>query len=102
MSANIATEASSAEEKNTIDPRNKLNDLNTTEWVARTVSIVVQKGLGRDSKEAHFEKLHPAPFSFQDVARFIEFFTKAGQMVLDPFAGVGSTMKASALLGRNS
>lgn len=85
-----------------VDPRNGLNDLGATEWVARTVSVLTQKGLGKGSEEAKFEKLHPAPFSFQDVSRFIEFFTKADHIVLDPFAGVGSTLKASALLGRRS
>jgi DNA modification methylase len=91
-----------SDELQVLDPRNKLNDLSTTEWVARTVSVFAQKGLGESSKEARFEKLHPAPFSFQDISRFIEFFTKAGQTVLDPFVGVASTLKASALLGRNS
>jgi len=44
--------------------------------------------------------LHPAPFSFQDIARLIRFFTKAGETVLDPFVGVGSALKAAAVEGR--
>src|SRR5436853_1710872 len=83
-------------------PRNKLNDLTASEWVARTVSVFVQRGLGSRSEEAYFEKLHPAPFSFTDVTRFVEFFTKSGGNVLDPFGGVGSTSKAAALLNRRS
>jgi DNA modification methylase len=83
-------------------PRNKLNDLTASEWVARTVSVFVQRGLGSKSEEAYFEKLHPAPFSFTDVTRFIEFFTKKNGQVLDPFGGIGSTSKAAALLGRRS
>lgn len=83
-----------------IDPRNKLNELTAKEWIASTVSVFTQKGLGRGSKEAEFEKLHPAPFSFTDVSRFVSFFTKSGGNVLDPFGGVASTAKASALLGR--
>ena len=63
---------------------------------------MVQKGLGKGSKDALIERQHPAPFSYQDVARFIEFFTKQGECVLDPFCGVGSTMKACAVSGRNS
>lgn len=85
-----------------IDPRNKLNDLTASEWITRTVSVMVQKGLGKGSKEAQIERQHPAPFSYQDVARFIEFFTKRGETVLDPFSGVGSTSKAAASVGRNS
>lgn len=85
-----------------VHPRNALNDLTAKEWITRTVSVFVQKGLGKNSEEAKYEKLHPAPFSFQDVGRFIEFFTKRGNLVLDPFAGVGSTLKAAALLERRS
>ena len=85
-----------------VHPRNNLNDLTAKEWITRTVSVFVQKGLGKNSEEAKYEKLHPAPFSFQDVSRFIEFFTKKGDLVLDPFVGVGSTLKAAALLERRS
>lgn len=83
-----------------VHPKNKLNELTAAEWITRTVSVFVQKGLGSGSKEAKFEKLHPAPYSFTDVTRFIEFFTKSGGSVLDPFGGVASTAKASALLNR--
>ncbi|MFO8079095.1 MAG: DNA methyltransferase [Armatimonadota bacterium] len=37
---------------------------------------------------------HPATFSERDIARLIRFFTKSGQMVLDPFVGSGSTLLA--------
>lgn len=83
-----------------VHPKNKMNDLNATEWISRTVSVFTQKGLGKNSEEAKFEKLHPAPFSFTDVTRFVEMFTKKGGKVLDPFGGIGSTAKAAALLGR--
>jgi DNA modification methylase len=83
-----------------VHPKNKLNELNASEWISRTVSVFVQKGLGKNSDEAFYEKLHPAPYSFTDVMRFIEFFTKSGGKVLDPFGGVGSTAKAAARLGR--
>jgi len=82
-------------------PVNQLNDLTATQWIQETVSVFVQKGLGAGSKEAQIEKQHPAPFSFQDVARLITFFTKEGGLVLDPFSGVGSTLKACALNNRN-
>lgn len=85
-----------------VHPRNKLNDLNASEWISRTVSVFVQRGLGSKSDEASFEKLHPAPFSFTDVSRYVEFFTKRGGNVLDPFGGVASTAKAATLLGRES
>ncbi|MCT7515026.1 site-specific DNA-methyltransferase [Aliarcobacter cryaerophilus] len=87
------------EEKPT-DPRNKLNDLNGKSWIPETKSFVYQKGLGSKHPHAQIEKQHPAPFSFQDIERLILFFTKSGDTVLDPFSGVGSTIKAAAINNR--
>lgn len=85
----------------TRDSRNRLNDLSAKEWIAETVSVWTQRGLGKGHHEAKIEREHPAPFSFQDVARLVRFFTKMDQQVLDPFVGVGSTLKAAALEGRH-
>ncbi len=79
---------------------NKLNDLTAKEWLPETISVFVQKGLGAGHKNARIEKMHPAPYSFQDVARLIRFFTKKNDTVFDPFLGVGSTLKAAAIEGR--
>lgn len=76
------------------DLSNSLNDLTAKEWLPETVTVFSQKGLGAGNKEARIERMHPAPYSFQDVARHIRFFTKRGEKVLDPFVGVGSTLKA--------
>jgi len=81
-------------------PVNRLNDLSAKEWVPETVSVWIQRGLGQGHDHAQIERQHPAPFSFQDVARLIRFFSKTGELVLDPFVGVGSTLKAAALEGR--
>lgn len=81
-------------------PVNNLNDLGAKEWIPETVSVWIQRGLGKGHEHAQIERQHPAPFSFQDVARLIRFFTKAGETVLDPFVGVGSTLKAAAIEGR--
>lgn len=83
-----------------IDPRNKLNALTSVEWIPETVSVWTQRGLGAGHPDARIERQHPAPFSFTDVARLVKFFSKPGDVVLDPFAGVGSTLKACALEGR--
>lgn len=80
---------------------NHFNDLSASEWIQETISVFVQKGLGANHKDAQIEREHPAPFSFQDVARLIRFFTRSGQTVLDPFCGVASTLKAAALNNRN-
>ena len=79
---------------------NKLNDLSAAEWIPETISVYVQKGLGAGHEEAKIERQHPAPYSFQDVGRLIRFFTKSGDLVLDPFNGVGSTLKACAVNNR--
>lgn len=84
----------------TVDPRNSLNDLTGKEWLPETKSFFYQKGLGANHPEAQIEKLHPAPYSFQDIGHLVKFFTKAGMDVLDPFGGVGSTAKACEVNGR--
>ena len=89
------------DEVKTVDPRNTLNDLTSTEWIPETVSVWNQRGLGANHPDAKIEKLHPAPFSFTDVSRLVRFFTKSGHVVLDPFVGIGSTLKACSLEGRN-
>jgi DNA modification methylase len=83
-----------------VSPRNQLNDLTGREWIAETKSVWFQKGLGAGHPHAEIERLHPAPFSFQDVCRIIRFFTKERGRVLDPFLGVGSTLKACAVCRR--
>lgn len=83
-----------------VDPRNKLNALTSKEWIPETVSVWTQRGLGAGHPDAQIERQHPAPFSFTDVSRLVRFFSKPGETVLDPFVGVGSTLKACALEGR--
>jgi DNA modification methylase len=83
-----------------VDPRNALNALTSTEWIPETVSVWTQRGLGAGHADAQIERQHPAPFSFTDVARLVRFFSKPNDRVLDPFAGIGSTLKACALEGR--
>jgi DNA modification methylase len=80
--------------------RNTLNDLSARDWVRRTKSVMFQRGLGPDHPESEFERRHPCPFSYQDAGELITFFTRHGDKVLDPFVGVGSTLKACALSGR--
>lgn len=94
------TEAETEKDPGKYDKRNKLNDLTGKKWMPETKSFWYQKGLGKSHPHAQIEKQHPAPFSFQDVGRLVNFFTNKGDIVLDPFSGVGSTIKAAALNGR--
>lgn len=80
-----------------VAPVNRLNNLTAKEWIPETISVWIQRGLGKGHDHAQIERQHPAPFSFQDIARLIRFFTKEGETVLDPFVGVGSTLKAAAM-----
>jgi site-specific DNA-methyltransferase (adenine-specific) len=45
---------------------------------------------------------HPAPFPVELAERLIRMFSFAGDWVLDPFAGIGSTAIAAIAAGRNS
>lgn len=84
----------------TVHPKNKLNELTGREWIQETKSVWTQRGLGKDHPEAQIERQHPAPFSFSDIARLVLFFTKTGDVVLDPFCGVASSLKAAAVNAR--
>ena len=48
------------------------------------------------------ERERSAAFPFEIPYRLINMFSVKGDMVLDPFAGTGTTLKASAVAGRNS
>jgi modification methylase len=45
---------------------------------------------------------HPAPYPVELAERLIKLFSFAGDTVLDPFAGTGSTSQAAIIAGRNS
>jgi len=45
---------------------------------------------------------HPAPYPLELAERLVRMFSFVGDVVLDPFAGTGTTMVASAKWGRNS
>src|SRR5262249_11848377 len=45
---------------------------------------------------------HPAPYPVELAERLIRLFSFAGDTVLDPFAGTGSTCQAAIMSGRNS
>jgi DNA modification methylase len=81
----------------THSPANTLNELDAKAWVKSTKSWFVVNPHSRTREE--FE--HPAKFPEELVHRFIEFFTKKNGWILDPFAGVGSTLTACRESARN-
>jgi DNA modification methylase len=78
--------------------RNKLNDLTPKEWLKFQKSWFVHNPPARRKDVLR----HPAKFPETLVQEFIEFFTKRGQMVLDPMVGTGSTLVAALRSGRQS
>jgi DNA modification methylase len=79
-----------------LNNKNKLNELNNTEWIIETKSVWVSQNPKRNKIKAQ----HPATFCEPDIVRLIKFFTKKGEKVLDPFVGSGTTLVACEESGR--
>jgi len=78
--------------------RNILNELDPKSWLKFQKSWFIHNPPPRRKDVL----LHPAKFPETLAQEFIEFFTKPGQMVLDPMAGTGSTLVAALRSGRDS
>ena len=118
------------ESKRRYDPRNPLNDLSGSEWTYFLNSVELEgdaHNVGRlndlseeewavasapvwdthyptngPQSDAHrIRKQHPSPKPPALMKRLIEFFTKKGGRVLDPFVGVGGTLLACSMTGRH-
>lgn len=103
--SNLFGEVVKESSENKIHPKNKLNDLGGREWIKFTKSWFIFNALHSDLKEERailgdVSKDHPATYSPTMVSEFIQFFTKKGQTVLDPFVGMGSTLVACDRTGR--
>jgi DNA modification methylase len=76
-------------------PANELNELPGEEWLYFTKSVwttAYPSELGHALRKAHGANKPP-----RLMARLIEFFTRSGELVLDPFAGVGGTLLGAAI-----
>jgi len=76
-------------------PANELNELSGEEWLYFTKSVWTTSypsELGHGRRKAHGANKPP-----RLMARLIEFFTRTGEVVLDPFAGVGGTLLGAAI-----
>ncbi len=78
-------------------PDNRLNELSAQEWLRFTKTWFIHNPPPRKKDEI----LHPAKFPEAMVEEFIRFFTKSGDVVLDPFLGTGSTLMACYACKRN-
>ncbi len=77
---------------------NRLNDLEPKSWLKFQKSWFIHNPPPRRKEVLR----HPAKFPETLAQEFIEFFTKRGQVVLDPMAGTGSTLLAALWAGRHS
>lgn len=86
------------------DPRNRLNNLTGREWVhfLSSVEATAFPTSGPQSYGHNLRRIHPSPKPPQLMRRIVEFFTKEGEWVLDPFMGVGGTLLGCALASRNA
>ncbi len=76
-------------------PQNALNELPGEEWLYFTKSVwptAYPSELGHARRKAHGANKPP-----RLMARLIEFFTRTGELVLDPLAGVGGTLLGAAI-----
>ncbi len=74
---------------------NQLNELSGEAWLYFTKSLwttAYPSELGHVARRAHGANKPP-----RLMARLIEFFTRGGELVLDPFAGVGGTLLGAAI-----
>jgi DNA modification methylase len=78
--------------------KNKLSLLTGREWIKVTKSWQILKPPSRKDNEV----LHPAKFPEKIVRMFITFFTKPGELVVDPFLGSGSTIIAAKQSNRKA
>ncbi|MFX0185178.1 MAG: DNA methyltransferase, partial [Candidatus Hodarchaeota archaeon] len=79
------------------NPINRLNLLTGREWIKFSKTWFIHKPPRRNEEEI----LHPAKFPETMIRSFITFFTKPGELVLDPFLGSGSSLIAAKQCNRS-
>lgn len=78
---------------------NHISCVTPKEWVKGMVTIQEFHYEGRDIRD---KDIHPAVFPIALSVHFIKLLTHKGELVLDPFVGVGSTLLAAQDLERNA
>ncbi|MFW9915602.1 MAG: DNA methyltransferase [Candidatus Thorarchaeota archaeon] len=79
------------------DERNPLNDLTGKEWTFSTKTVIPKSyppSFSHELRNQHGGQKPP-----EIAQELIETFTKADELVLDPFAGVGGTLIGATLAG---
>lgn len=76
-----------------------INCITAKEWVKSQVGIWEFFYEKRDIRD---KSIHPAVFPIALPARCIKLFTHEGELVLDPFVGIGTSLVAARDLNRNA
>lgn len=94
----VLEESQSDSEGTAPAPKKRANDLDGKTWTRNSISI--WSDIRKTSEEMALS--HPAMFPMALVTRLIESFTtEKDRVVLDPFAGIGSTIVAAQRLGKH-
>ncbi len=80
-------------------PPNHINCLTPKEWIQSQVGIWEFSYEKRDIRD---KSIHPAVFPIALPAKCIRLFTHEGELVIDPFVGIGTTLLAAQDLNRNA
>lgn len=80
-------------------PDSHINCLTAKEWIKGQVAIWELYYEKRDIRD---KDIHPAVFPIALPKKCIELFTHKGELVLDPFVGIGTTLIAARDTGRNA
>jgi len=80
-------------------PEYKLSCLDAKSWVKAQVGVW---RVAYEKDDIRDKTVHPASFPIQLARRVIELFTHEGELVLDPFCGIGTTLLAAKQLNRNA
>ena len=78
---------------------NNLNCLSGKEWLKSQIGVWQFFYEGRDIRD---KNLHPATFPISLAKKVISLFSHEGELIVDPFAGSGTSLVAAQDLNRNA
>jgi DNA modification methylase len=78
---------------------NKLNCMDAKEWIKAQLGVWQVYYEGRDIRD---KEVHPAVMPIALAKKAVELFTHKGELVVDPFNGIGTTLLACQDLERNA
>lgn len=78
---------------------NHLNCMTAKEWIKSQIGVWQFSYEGRDIRN---KELHPATFPLSLASQIVRLFSHEGELVVDPFAGSGTTLVAAQDTNRNA